>query len=106
LEFNFSRFWRRHNPRVFVKLVTGDESWIYLSYAPRAGWTISQDEVPTREKQTISTKKFMLTVFWPVDGFHVVEFLPTDTKFNTADFVEHIIPLLTTRLEISASKRR
>jgi hypothetical protein len=56
----------------FRQLVTGDESWIYLSYTPRVGWTISQDEVPTREKQTISTKLFMLTVFWSVDGFHVV----------------------------------
>jgi hypothetical protein len=90
----------------FRQLVTGDESWIYLSYAPRAVWTISQDEVPTREKQTISTKMFMLTAFRPVDGFHVVEFLLNDTKFNTAYFMEHIIPLFVTRLEMSASKRR
>jgi hypothetical protein len=48
----------------------------------------------------------MLTVFWSVDDFHVIEFLPTDTKFNTAYFVEHIIPLLATRLEMGASKRR
>jgi hypothetical protein len=47
----------------------------------------------------------MLTVFWSVDGFHVVEPLPTDIKFNTTYFVEHM-PLLTTRLEIGASKRR
>jgi hypothetical protein len=47
----------------FRQLVTGDKSWIDLSYAPRALWTISHEEVPTREKQTISTKKFMLTVF-------------------------------------------
>jgi histone-lysine N-methyltransferase SETMAR len=90
----------------FRQFVTGDESWIYLSYASRAVWTISQDKVPTREKQKISTKKFMPTVFGSVDGFHVVEFLPTDTKFNTAYFVEHIIPLHTTRLEMGASKRR
>jgi hypothetical protein len=90
----------------FRQLVTGDESWIYLSYVPHAVWTRSQDEVPTREKQTISIKKFTLTVFWSVDGFHVVEFLSTDTKFNTAYFVEHIIPLIVTSLEIGASKRR
>jgi hypothetical protein len=48
----------------------------------------------------------MLTAFRSVDGFHVVEFLLTDTKFNTAYFMEHIIPLLVTRLEMSASKRR
>jgi hypothetical protein len=40
----------------FCQLVTGDEYSIYLSYAPRAVWTISRDDVPTREKQTISTK--------------------------------------------------
>ena len=48
----------------------------------------------------------MLTVFWSVDGFHVVEFLPNDTKFNTGYFVERIIPLLATTLEMGASKRR
>jgi hypothetical protein len=48
----------------------------------------------------------MVTICWSVDGFHVVEFLLTETKFNTAYLVEYMIPLLTTRLEMAASKRR
>lgn len=90
----------------FRGLVTGDESWFHLSYAPRAVWTISRDEVPTKEKQAISTRKFMLTVFWSVDGFHVAEFLPTGTRFDTAYFAEHIIPSLATKLRMGASERR
>jgi hypothetical protein len=51
--------------------------------------------VPTREKQIISTEKFVLTIFWSVDGFHVLEFLLTDTKFNTAyscNILFHYLP--------------
>jgi hypothetical protein len=84
----------------FRGLVTGDESWFHLSYAARAVWTMSRDEVPTKEKQAISTRKFMLTVFWSIDGFHVAEFLPTGTRFDTAYFVEHIIPSLATKLRM------
>jgi hypothetical protein len=90
----------------FRGLVTGDESWFYLSYASRVAWTMSRDELPTKEKQAISTKKFMLAVFWSVDGFHVAEFLPTGTRFDTAYFAEHIIPSLATKLQMRASGRR
>jgi hypothetical protein len=76
----------------FRGLVTGDESWFHLSYASRAVWTMSRDELPTKEEQPISTRQFMLTVSWSVDGFHVAEFLPTGTRFDTAYFAEHIIP--------------
>ena len=67
---------------------------------------MSRDDVPTREKQTISTRKFMLTVFWSVDGFHLVEFLPTETKFNTTYFVEHILPALAATLQMAVPGRR
>jgi hypothetical protein len=41
----------------FRGLVTGNESWFHLSYTSRAVWTISRDEVPTKEKQAVSTRK-------------------------------------------------
>jgi hypothetical protein len=72
----------------FRGLITGDESWFHLSYASRAVWTMSRDEAPTKEKQAISTRNFMLTVFSSVDGFHVAEFLPTVTRFDTVYFVD------------------
>jgi hypothetical protein len=67
---------------------------------------MSRDEVPTKEMQAISTRKFMLTVFWSVDGFHEAEYLPTRTRFDTAYFAEHIIPSLATKLRMWASERR
>jgi hypothetical protein len=51
-------------------------------------------------------RKFMLTVFWSVDGFHVAEFLPTGTRFDTAYCVEHIIPSVARKLRMGASGRR
>jgi hypothetical protein len=53
----------------FHRLVSGAESWIYLSCASRAVWTMLRDEVPTREKQEISTRKFVLTVFSELVAF-------------------------------------
>jgi hypothetical protein len=82
----------------FRLLVTGAESWIPLSYASRAIWTMLREEVPTREKQAICRRKVILTGFWSVDGFHVVEFFLAPTKFDTPYFAEHISPSLATML--------
>lgn len=55
---------------------TGDESLFYLSTDHTLQW-LPPEEVPSfREKKMISSKKYMLTIFWNVNGFPIVKVLP------------------------------
>jgi hypothetical protein len=52
---------------------------------------MSRDEVPQRVKQTIGTGEFMLTILWGLDGFHVVDLMPEQHRFDTQYFLEQIM---------------
>jgi hypothetical protein len=75
-------------------LVTGDESWFFLSYSPRRMWTLSRDDVATKPKHDICTQKFMFTMIWNPRRFQVVDKLPTATKMNSGYFITNILELL------------
>jgi hypothetical protein len=72
-------------------LVTGDESWFFFDTSPRRTWTLSRDEVATKARQQIQSKKFMFTIIWNANGFHVIDSLPNDTKMNSDYFVTNIL---------------
>lgn len=78
----------KNNFRFFY---TGDESWFYLTTDHTIQW-LPPDEVPSfREKKTISSKKFMLTIFWNVNGFPIVNVLPENEKFTANYFINAIL---------------
>jgi hypothetical protein len=52
-------------------IVTLDESWIYLFSEHDPMWTAPGEIVVDRERHTVQSPKFMLTVVWNATGFHV-----------------------------------
>jgi hypothetical protein len=71
-------------------LVTGHESWFFFDISPRQMWILSRDDVATKPRQQIQSKKFMFTIRWNSTAFYVVDRLPNDTKMNSAHFVTNI----------------
>jgi hypothetical protein len=43
-------------------LVTGDESWFFLSYLPGRMWTLTRDDVVSKPRREIRTAKFMFAI--------------------------------------------
>jgi hypothetical protein len=54
-------------------------------------WTLSRDDVATKPRQQIQSKKFMFTIIWNPTGFYVVDILPNDAKMNSDYFVINIL---------------
>jgi hypothetical protein len=65
LSVQSTRQWQWHN------IVTLEESWIYLFSEHDLMWTAPGEIVVDRERHTIQSPKFMLTVVWNPIGFHV-----------------------------------
>jgi hypothetical protein len=79
----------------FRTVVTGDENWFDLETGHSAQWSVCGDDVPPKTKPTIGTPKFMSTVMWGINGFHVVDLMTSQNQFNLQYFVEHImVPLV------------
>jgi hypothetical protein len=71
-------------------LITGDESWFFFDTSPRRMWILSRDDVATKPRQQIQSKKFMFTIIWNPTGFYVVDRFRNDTKMNSDYFVTNI----------------
>jgi hypothetical protein len=52
-------------------IVTLDEPWIYLFSEYDLMWTAPGEIIVDRERHTVQSPKFMLTVVWNSIGFHV-----------------------------------
>jgi transposase len=72
-------------------IVTGDESWFIMDQAPRRMWSLTEDEVATKPRTTIATKKFMYTIMWNPHGFHVIDLLPSDAKMNSTYYTSNVL---------------
>jgi hypothetical protein len=48
-------------------------------------------DVPSKVRQDIGTKRFMLTVIWGLDGFRVVDLMTSQLSFNSWYFVNHVM---------------
>jgi hypothetical protein len=75
----------------FRNIVTGDESRFTLELHQSAKWSASREDVPQRVRQQIGTRRFMLTVIWGVDGFHVVDLMTSQRSFDSQYFVDTIM---------------
>jgi hypothetical protein len=76
------------------RFVTGDESWLFFNISPRRMWTLSRDDVVTKSRHDIQSKKSMFIIIWNLSGFYVVNRFPNHIKMNSAYFVTNLlIPL-------------
>jgi hypothetical protein len=81
----------------FRHIITGDESWFYLEYQHALQWSVARDEVFQRADPAIGTAKFMLTVIWGVNSFHLLDLMPRQCRFTSQYFMEHVMaPLVQT----------
>jgi hypothetical protein len=79
----------------FRNTVTGDESWFTFELQQSAKWRTSREDVPQRVRQQIGTRKFMLTLIWGVEGFHVVDLMTSQRSFDSQYFADNImVPLV------------
>jgi hypothetical protein len=76
---------------IWHHIVTSDESWFFFDTLPRRMWTLSRDDMATKPRQQIQSKKFMFLIICNPTGFYVVDRLPNDTKMNSAYFVTNIL---------------
>jgi hypothetical protein len=76
--------------RKWHDLVTRDESSFYLRSEHDLMWTAPAEIVPGRERSTIQSPKFMVTIVWNPSGFHVVNALPEWSKFNGQYYTNNV----------------
>jgi hypothetical protein len=72
-------------------IVTLDESCIYLFSEHDLMWTAPGEIVVDRERLTVQSPKFMLTVVCNPIGFHVLKALPKGRKFNAQYYINDIL---------------
>jgi hypothetical protein len=68
-------------------IVILDESWIDLFSEYDLMGTAPGEIVVDRERGTVQSLKFMLTVVWNPIGFHVLKALPKGRKFNAQYYI-------------------
>ena len=64
------------------RIITGDESWIYLNNFGKSEWLLPGEEPTIGSKKNIGDKKLLLIVFFSTSGIHYSEFLPEGEKVN------------------------
>jgi hypothetical protein len=67
----------------FRHIITGNESWFYFEYQHTSQWPVSRDEVPQRVDPAIGTAKFMLMAIWGFNGFHLLDLMLSQCRFDT-----------------------
>jgi hypothetical protein len=77
--------------RQWHDIVTLDESWIYVLSEHDTMWTALGEIVVDRERHTVQSPKFMLTVVWNPIGFHVLKTLPKWCRFNAQYYINDIL---------------
>jgi hypothetical protein len=77
--------------RQWHDIVTLDESCIYLFSERDLMWIAPGEIVVERERHTVQSPKFMLTVLWNPIGFQVLKALPKRRKFNAQYYTNDIL---------------
>jgi hypothetical protein len=75
------------NDRAWHGIVTFDDSWFYLNMDYEFVWLPRDEKVPERERRTIRSKKFMLTIVWNPRWFHLIKVLEKGRKFNAGYYI-------------------
>jgi hypothetical protein len=58
---------------------------------PDFQWSLSREDVSERVRQQIGTKKFILTVIWGANGFHVADLMTSQRSFNSEYFISRVL---------------
>jgi hypothetical protein len=85
---------KAHEKNNLQKFVTGEESWFTLGFHSFMKWNRSRDDIYQKVKQQIGTQKFMLTVTWGIDEFHVVDLMAEQHSYSPQSFPSHILEQL------------
>jgi hypothetical protein len=84
----------RQERRSWQNIVTLDKSWFYLHTDHELIWAQPDAKIPERERHTVQSHKVMLTIVWNPSGFHLVNILPKQFKFNASyDLTQIFDPL-------------
>ena len=70
------------NIRYRSSVWTGDESWIYFDNPQDSIWIGKDEELPTRVRRSIRSKKLMISVIWSENGIKSISMLPNNVTFN------------------------
>jgi hypothetical protein len=80
--------------RTWHDVVTLDESWFYLSTDHELIWLPAGASILDRERYMIRFLKLIPTAVWNPHGFHLVDSLSKEMKFNGNCYVTRILELL------------
>jgi hypothetical protein len=80
--------------RQWPDIVTLDESWIYLFSEHDLLQTAPGEIVVDRERHTVQSPKFTLTVVWNPIGFHVLKALPKGRKLDAQYYTNDILVVI------------
>lgn len=72
-------------------LITGDQSWFFLSYEPKRKWSLTKEEVPVRVSKAIHTQKVMITIMFTKNNLLLVDLLPQGQSFNSDYFILNVL---------------
>jgi hypothetical protein len=59
----------------FARVVTGDESWLYLNHSHTHMWSMADDEGSVRLGQKNASEKHMFMVILPIKAILVIEWM-------------------------------
>jgi histone-lysine N-methyltransferase SETMAR len=75
--------------------------WFYLRSEHDLMWTAPGEIIPDRERYTIESPKFIVTIICSARGFHVVKALPKWSKFNAQYYTNNFLVAISDRRRLS-----
>jgi hypothetical protein len=71
--------------------VTDNDSWFFFNTLPRHMSILSRDDVITKSRLDIQSKKLLFRIIWNPSDFYIVDRLLNDMKMNSDYFVTNIL---------------
>jgi histone-lysine N-methyltransferase SETMAR len=98
----------RQEQRSWHDIVTLDELWFYFNTEHELIWLHPDEKIPERERRMIQSEKVMLTIVWNPSGFHLINILPKEFKFNASFDITQILGLLSDwcRIHVGRTNRK
>jgi len=96
---------RREQANGWNGIITGDESWIYLSNQPGGVWLEADSPLPEVVRRTIDSEKHMLCVFWGIAGIAHHCWLPSGSSFDASFFAEEVLQPVADELDTTNKTR-
>lgn len=90
----------------FENLITGDQSWFFLSYEPKTKWSLSIEDVPQRVQKKIQTIKFMVTVMFSKNHLFLVNVLPEGESYNSDYFTQVVLAQTLSEYQLLTNRKK